>query len=114
MFVAEQYPAWDVTAVDSSAVGLQKAASLAASRNVNITTQVADLADYEYGTAAWDVVIGISCHLPPPIRMRLLQALPKALKPRGYVVMENYTPKQAFSRRFSNIPRRRLTSSIIF
>ena len=38
---------YDVTAVDSSDVGLAKAQKLAAEKGVTITTQVADLADYE-------------------------------------------------------------------
>ena len=85
---------YDVTGVDSSAVGLQKAQELAKSRHVQITTQVVDLADYDFGHAQWDAIIGIFCHVPPPIRTRMLQAIPHALKPDGYVLFECYTPRQ--------------------
>jgi 2-polyprenyl-3-methyl-5-hydroxy-6-metoxy-1,4-benzoquinol methylase len=38
---------WDVTAVDSSEVGLEKARRLAAEKGVQITTIVADLVDFK-------------------------------------------------------------------
>lgn len=90
----QQERAYDVTGVDSSAVGLLKAQELAASRNVQITTQAVDLANYDLGVAQWDAIIGIFCHVPPPIRTRLLAAIPAALKPNGYAVFECYTPQQ--------------------
>uniref|UniRef100_A0A7S3LDU8 Methyltransferase domain-containing protein n=1 Tax=Amphora coffeiformis TaxID=265554 RepID=A0A7S3LDU8_9STRA len=85
---------YDVTGVDSSAVGLKKAQELAASHQVTITTEVVDLADYDYGTATWDCIVGIFCHVPPPIRARMLEAIPGALTPGGYAVFECYTPQQ--------------------
>ena len=84
----------DVTGVDSSAVGLRKAQELASSRQVQIHTEVVDLADYDYGTTAWDCIVGIFCHVPPPIRARMLDSIPGALKPGGWVLFECYTPKQ--------------------
>ena len=92
VYMAQQ--GFDVTGVDSSAVGLRKAQELAKSRNVQITTHVVDLADYDFGTAQWDAIIGISCHVPPPIRARILEVIPTALKPAGYAVFECYTPRQ--------------------
>jgi SAM-dependent methyltransferase len=95
VYMAQQQPGnWQVTGVDSSAVGLAKAQKLAASRNVQIHTQVVDLAEYDFGVNQWDCIIGIMCHVPPPIRQRMLQAIPGALRPGGYVVFECYTPKQ--------------------
>ena len=85
---------FDVTGVDSSAVGLKKAQELASSHQVSITTEVADLADYDYGETAWDCIVGIFCHVPPPIRARMLKAIPRALKPGGYAIFECYTPQQ--------------------
>src|SRR5688572_2103258 len=43
-----------VTAVDNSAVGLEKAERLAAERAVTLTTVVADLAEWDAGDARWD------------------------------------------------------------
>ena len=87
------------TAVDSSSVGLVKAQKLANDKGVAIAVECADLATYELGGGEgrppkWDCIVGISCHLPPPIRDRVLQNVPRALKPGGYFVLEAYTPQQ--------------------
>ena len=84
----------DVTGVDSSSVGLDKARKLAASRGVSITTEVVDLADYAFGKGQWDCIVGIFCHVPPPVRQRMLKAIPEALKPGGFALFECYTPQQ--------------------
>ena len=55
-----------VTAVDASAVGMAKAAALAAERGVKLDTVVADLATYELQPGAWDAIVLIFAHLPPP------------------------------------------------
>ena len=49
----------EVTAVDASKVGLQKAEKLAKKHGVNITTVHADLADYDTGIQQWDGIISI-------------------------------------------------------
>lgn len=59
---------YQVTAVDSSEVGLAKALKLATSRRVSIDTEVADLADYRFASEAWEGVVSIFCHLPGRIR----------------------------------------------
>lgn len=83
-----------VTGVDSSAVGLAKARTLAAERGVAIETAVADLADYELGVARWDGIVSIWCHTPPALRARLHRAVVAALRPGGVFVLEAYTPAQ--------------------
>ena len=50
---------YDVTAVDSSKVGLEKAQQLAKAKGVTITTVHADLADYDLGTEQWLSLIHI-------------------------------------------------------
>jgi len=87
---------FDVTGVDSSEVGLRKAVELARSRNVQdkYHAVVGDLAEYDLGVERWDCIVGIFCHLPPPVRDRVLTAIPRALKPGGYAVFEAYTPAQ--------------------
>ena len=54
----------EVTAVDASEVGLQKAIKLAQKHEVKITIVHADLADYDIGIQQWDAIISIFCHLP--------------------------------------------------
>jgi len=48
-----------VTAVDASPIGLEKAQKLAAERSVAIKTIVADLAEFPIQPDAWDVIVSI-------------------------------------------------------
>ncbi|HEY9032720.1 MAG TPA: class I SAM-dependent methyltransferase [Pseudomonadales bacterium] len=83
-----------VTAVDQSAVGLAKAQQLAAQRGVSITTLCCDLSDYDPGTAQWDAIVSIFCHLPPALRRLVHGRVVEALKPGGLLLLEAYTPAQ--------------------
>jgi len=85
---------YQVSAVDSSSVGLAKAESLAQASGVSIHTEIADLADYDLGEAKWDNIISIFCHLPPLLRQALHPRIVKALKPGGSLLLEAYTPQQ--------------------
>ena len=84
----------DVTAVDASSVGLNKARRLAAGYGVSIATIVSDLADYQVEPLAWDGVVSIFCHLPPPLRASIHRQVVEGLRPGGIFVLEAYTPKQ--------------------
>ncbi len=83
-----------VTGVDSSAVGLAKARTLAEQHGVNIQTVVSDLGDFDLGIARWDGIVSIWCHTPPALRARLHRSVVAALKPGGVLLLESYTPKQ--------------------
>lgn len=83
-----------VTAVDGSAVGLEKARALAAERQVAIRTVHADLADYVIEPGAWAGIVSIWCHLPAPLRERVHQSAAAGLRPGGVLVLEAYTPAQ--------------------
>lgn len=83
-----------VTGVDSSSVGLQKAKELAASRGVEIETQIVDLAVYDIGESKWDAIVSIFCHLPPPLRKDVHKRVVRGLKPGGILLLEAYTPQQ--------------------
>ncbi|MCA3014505.1 MAG: class I SAM-dependent methyltransferase [Myxococcaceae bacterium] len=84
----------DVTAVDLSAAGLEKARALAAGRGVALTTLEADLADFDLGEARWGAIVSIWCHLPPWARQRVHAGVIRALRPGGRFVLEAYTPRQ--------------------
>jgi SAM-dependent methyltransferase len=84
----------DVTALDLSPKGLEKAQQLAGERGVRITTQEADLADHPLGEGKWGAIVSIWCHLPPWLRERVHRDVAKALKPGGRFVLEAYTPAQ--------------------
>jgi len=82
------------TAVDFSAVGLEKARNLAAERGMAIETVQADLTDWEWPRDAYDGVVSIFCHLPPEQRRPVHRAMLAALRPGGRILLEAYTPDQ--------------------
>ncbi|HZV83078.1 MAG TPA: class I SAM-dependent methyltransferase [Geobacteraceae bacterium] len=84
----------DVTAVDSSAVGLGKACELAATHHVPLTTVVADLSDFVILPQQWDGIVSCYCHLPPPLRRSIHRAAVAGLKPGGIFVLEAFSKKQ--------------------
>jgi len=83
-----------VTSVDLTEAGVAKAARLAADRGVELTTIVADLAEFDLGQQRWDLIVSIFAHTPPVVRQRLHGAYHRALKPGGQVILEAYTPDQ--------------------
>ena len=85
---------YDVTGVDSSSVGLEKAQRLAKERAVTITTVVADLAQFPIEPNSWDGVVSIFCHLPSALRAEVHQRVVAGLRPGGCLLLEAYTPKQ--------------------
>jgi SAM-dependent methyltransferase len=79
---------WQVTAVDFSAVGLAKAAELAAGHGVTGVRWVeADLREYQPGPAAYDLVLLAYVHLPPDEFGALLQMAASALAPGGTLLV---------------------------
>jgi len=92
VWLAEQ--GFQVTALDSSSVGLEKAQRLARSRSVSIETVHADLAKYSFEEESWDGIVSIFCHLPPELRKKVHRELIRALRPGGVLVLEAYTPGQ--------------------
>ena len=83
-----------VTGVDISEVGVEKTKALASERGVSVQAQVASLAEYDLGSGRWDAIVSIFAHLPPPVRRRVHQAIPAALRPGGVLLLEAYTPAQ--------------------
>jgi 2-polyprenyl-3-methyl-5-hydroxy-6-metoxy-1,4-benzoquinol methylase len=92
VFLAEQ--GFAVTAVDMSAVGLQKAKDLAAERQVSIETQCIDLNELLIVPESWDAIVSIWCHVPSNLRARLYSDCVKGLKPGGFFLLEAYTAAQ--------------------
>ncbi|MFC7411247.1 SAM-dependent methyltransferase [Hydrogenophaga atypica] len=84
----------DVTAVDYSQVGLDKARALAAQRGVTLHTELADLTEWEAPAQLFDALALVFVHLPTAIRAQVHQRLLQALKPGGLVLIEAFTPKQ--------------------
>lgn len=85
---------FDVTVVDASRVGLDKALRLAGTRGVTIDVVTADLADYVIEPSAWDLIVSIFCHLPPSLRREVHRKVVAGLKPGGVFVLEGFTLAQ--------------------
>ena len=85
---------YDVTAVDVSDVGLEKARRLAIERDAILSTVATDLATYAIEPETWDGIISIFCHLPRRLRQQVHANVVGGLKPGGAFVLEAYTPRQ--------------------
>lgn len=83
-----------VTAMDQSAVGLAKAARLAANHTVPLTTHLADLAHFPIEPGAWSGIVATFVHLPPPLRRDVHARVAAGLSPGGVFILEAYTPDQ--------------------
>jgi len=83
-----------VTAVDASAMGIEKIRRLAAEGGVEVEALHADLAGYSIAPGVWSGVVSIFAHLPPPLRQRLHREIIAGLKPGGVFILEAYTPAQ--------------------
>jgi len=86
VFLAQQ--GFQVTAVDFSEVGLQKAQSLARRHGVQIDCIVLDMADLDLGTDKWDLVIAIFCQPESSVRQPLYGQLGQALRQNGRFILE--------------------------
>jgi D-arabinose 1-dehydrogenase-like Zn-dependent alcohol dehydrogenase len=93
VFLAKQ-AGYEVTAMDSSEVGMKKAQDMAEKEGVNLQTVVADLNDFDLGDEQWDGIVSIFCHLPPPLRSKVHAGIVRGLKKGGVLLSESYTPKQ--------------------
>jgi 2-polyprenyl-3-methyl-5-hydroxy-6-metoxy-1,4-benzoquinol methylase len=85
---------FDVTAVDASRVGLEKARRLAAERGVTIMTVHADLAAYDMEPEIWDGILSVFCHLPTTLRADVHRHCVAGLRSGGLMLLEAYTPRQ--------------------
>ncbi|HEY5716640.1 MAG TPA: class I SAM-dependent methyltransferase [Psychromonas sp.] len=92
VFLAMQ--GYAVTAVDQSEAGILKAKKLALEHGVEISTAVADLADYDLGDEVWDGVVSIFAHVPLLLREKLHAQVVRSLKKGGIFILEAFTEEQ--------------------
>ena len=85
---------WSVMSFDLTDAGVHKTGALAAARGVEVDAHVADAAAFDLGEDAWDLIVSIFAHMPPPIRRDLHRRVVKALRPGGVFVLEAYRPAQ--------------------
>ncbi|HQR04038.1 MAG: class I SAM-dependent methyltransferase [Proteobacteria bacterium] len=97
VWLAEQGLA--VTAIDVSAVAVEKARRLASERQVEVGFQVADMLSANWLRpdirGAFDWVVGIFIQFAgPDERVRQFSAMKAATRPGGAIVLQGYTPRQ--------------------
>src|SRR5512136_910140 len=80
---------WDVTGIDISGVGLTAAMANAAKAGVTIRTVKTAYADYDFGTAKWDL-IAMFFAWAPVADPGFMGKIERALRPGGLVVFEHF------------------------
>lgn len=94
VYLAQQ--GYEVTAMDASQKGLEKAATLALQRGVTINTEVGDLqGGYEMGIEKYDLITNFYYH-----DTSMLSAVMRALKPGGVFILQNFSSEQLETNRF--------------
>ncbi len=93
VFLAEQ--GLDVLSLDFSPLAQDKARKLAAARGVTLRVEQADVVNWDYPAAVYDVVAAIFFQFAaPPERDRIFAGIKKTLKPGGLLLLEGYRPEQ--------------------
>ncbi|WP_300300063.1 cyclopropane-fatty-acyl-phospholipid synthase family protein [Ferrovibrio sp.] len=84
-----------VHAIDFSPVALEKARRLAAGQGVVLETEQADLSQWAWPEAAYDVVAAIFIQFAgPPLRQQIFSGIRRALRPGGLLLLQGYRPEQ--------------------
>lgn len=85
---------WDVTAIDSSVVGREKALKFAKAEGVTINYEILDLANFETRTDQYDFIAIIFGHFPSSFRQELHHQFAKSLKIGGHILIEAFAKEQ--------------------
>ncbi|MFN8122302.1 MAG: class I SAM-dependent methyltransferase [Thermoleophilia bacterium] len=83
---------FEVHSVDGSEVGVAKTLRLAAERGVTVHAATGRLEDLDITPGAWDVIVSVFVHQPPPLRAEVHRKVAAGLAPGGMYVMEAYSP----------------------
>ncbi|MFP5364530.1 MAG: class I SAM-dependent methyltransferase [Thermoleophilia bacterium] len=83
---------WQVTGVDFSPVGLDKAARLAEQREVAVQWVVADLAEYVPPAGGFDLVAVLYLHIDAAVMRKVLQRAAAAVAPGGTLLVVGHDP----------------------
>lgn len=83
-----------VTALDTSEQGFEKMRQLARRRGLQVEERLHDLSTANLGSAEWDGIINIYCHLPKQDRSALYPRIIEALRPGGVFLSEQFSKEQ--------------------
>jgi SAM-dependent methyltransferase len=85
----------DVLSLDFSPNALKKTRALAAARGVTLRVELADLSQWEWPIAEFDLIAAIFIQFAdPPFREKIFTGIKRALKPGGLLLMQGYRPEQ--------------------
>jgi SAM-dependent methyltransferase len=84
----------EVLTVDISEVGVARSRALAAESGVRVDTLVADLKTWAPPPGAFDAVVLMYLHMPPPMRAAVHPKVAAALRPGGLLLLEAFHPAQ--------------------
>lgn len=76
---------WEVSAIDLSAVALERAAERAAARDAQLECIVADWHEHDFGESAFELVVVSFMHPQPSDRAAMFERLARALVSGGHV-----------------------------
>jgi SAM-dependent methyltransferase len=88
---------WDVTGFDLSTEALNAARANAAAAGVRIEAVKASYANFDYGTARWDLIV-LTFSWAPMDDPAFIARLRTSLRPGGRIVFEHFTDDPASSR----------------
>ena len=84
-----------VHALDISPIALAKAQTLAHTRGVAVKFEQANLLNWNWPEAEYDLVVAIFIQFaPPPARDSIIAGIRHCLKPGGTLILQGYTPRQ--------------------
>ena len=92
VWLAEQ--GLNVTSVDYSQAGVDRATKLASERGVSVNTICADLTEWPWPQQHFDLVVSIYVHFPPVQRPLIHKQVIEALKPNGIAILEGFSKEQ--------------------
>ena len=85
---------FDVTTVDVSPVGVERARKTAQAAGISAKILLSDLNTWEWPKDEFDAVAAIYLHLPPEERQTVHARMLGALKPGGILILEAFNPGQ--------------------
>ena len=93
IFLAEH--GFEAEGVDTSAIGLEKAARMAALKGVNYLTKLADIAEMPFPANQYNVISSVFAHFAEPQRSEVMLKIENALKVGGMFAGVFFHPDNA-------------------